>query len=245
MYNEEQLQIEKDSLRERLAKYTRRAFRMLPQMNKPRILDVGCGSGIPTLELARLSKGEIIGIDTDQHSLDRLTRRIEQAGFSDRVKAVNCSMLNIDFPDESFDVIWAEGSTFIIGFESALKEWRRLLKHKRFLVTHEMTWSRPDPPQEVYNYWKGIAASGIRSVPEYLEQVPACGYDVVGFFVLPEDTFWTEYYAPLEQRIQAIRLKYINDPRVLVVLDKEQQAIDLSRKYHQWYSSAFLIMQKK
>jgi len=245
MYNEEQLQIEKDSLRERLAKYTRRAFRMLPQMNKPRILDVGCGSGIPTLELARLSKGEIIGIDTDQHSLDRLTRRIEQAGFSDRVKAVNCSMLNMDFPDESFDVIWAEGSTFIIGFESALKEWRRLLKHKRFLVTHEMTWSRPDPPQEVYNYWKGIAASGIRSVPEYLEQVPACGYDVVGFFVLPEDTFWTEYYAPLEQRIQAIRLKYINDPRVLVVLDKEQQAIDLSRKYHQWYSSAFLIMQKK
>ena len=245
MYNEEQLQIEKDSLRERLAKYTRRAFRMLPQMNKPRILDVGCGSGIPTLELARLSKGEIIGIDTDQHSLDRLTRRIEQAGFSDRVKAVNCSMLNIDFPDESFDVIWAEGSTFIIGFESALKEWRRLLKHKRFLVTHEMTWSRPDPPQEVYNYWKGIAASGIRSVTEYLEQIPACGYDVVGCFVLPEDTFWTEYYAPLEQRIQAIRLKYINDPRVLVVLDKEQQAIDLSRKYHQWYSSAFLIMQKK
>lgn len=122
MYNEERFQMEKDLLRKRLAKYTRKAFRMIPKMYRPRILDVGCGSGVPTLELTRLSKGEIIGIDTDQRSLDRLTRRIEQAGFSDRVRAVNCSMLNIDFPDESFDIIWAEGSTFIIGFERALNE---------------------------------------------------------------------------------------------------------------------------
>jgi len=242
---EERFQIEKDLLRKHLVKYTRKAFWMLPKMYKPRILDVGCGSGVPTLELMRLSRGEIIGIDIDQHSLDRLTRRIEQAGFSDRVKAVNYSMLNMDFPDESFDIIWAEGSTFIIGFERALKEWRRLLKHKRFLVTHEMTWSRPDPPQEVCNYWKGLAASGIRTVPEYLEQIPACGYDVVGYFTLPEDTFWTEYYGPLEQRIQALRPKYINDSRALEVLNKEQQEIDLSRKYHQWYSSAFFVMQKR
>jgi ubiquinone/menaquinone biosynthesis C-methylase UbiE len=242
---EEQFQIQKDKLRKRLLKYTRKAFRMLPQMNEPRILDVGCGSGIPTLELARLSKGEIIGIDVDQLSLDRLSRRIEQAGFSDRVKAVNRSMLNMDFPDESFDIIWAEGSTFVIGFERALKEWRRLLKNKRFLVAHEMTWYRLEPPQEVYNYWKGIAASGIRAVPEYLEQIPACGYDVVGYFILPEDTFWTEYYGPLEQRIRQLRLKYVNDSRVLEVLSKEQHEIDLSRKYHQWYSSAFFVMQKR
>ena len=41
MYNEERFQIEKDLLRESLAKYTRKAFRMLPKMYKPRILDVG------------------------------------------------------------------------------------------------------------------------------------------------------------------------------------------------------------
>jgi ubiquinone/menaquinone biosynthesis C-methylase UbiE len=242
---EERFQIEKDLIRKRLLKYTRKAFRMLPKMRKPRILDVGCGSGVPTLELAGLSEGEIIGIDIDQPSLDRLTRKIEQAGYSGRVKAVNRSMLNMDFPEESFDIIWAEGSTFIIGFERALKEWRHLLKRERFLAAHEMTWSRPDPPQEVYDYWKGLAASGIRTISEYLEQIPACGYDVAGYFTLPEDTFWTEYYAPLEQRIQAFRQKHTNDPRVLEVLSKEQQEIDLSRKYHQWYNSAFLVMQKR
>jgi SAM-dependent methyltransferase len=237
-------QIYKDLLREALTKYTEKAFKTIAKLDKPRILDVGCGSGVPTMELARLSGGEIIGLDVDQPALNRLARKIEKAGLSGRVKTVKCSMLDMDFPDESFDIIWAEGSTFIIGFERALKEWRHFLKPKGFLVAHEMTWSRPDPPQEVYNYWKGLAASGIRTVPEYLEQIPACGYDVVGYFTLPEDA-WMEYYGPLESRIQELRLKYINDSKALEVLNKEQQEIEVSRKYHQWYGSAFFVMQRK
>jgi ubiquinone/menaquinone biosynthesis C-methylase UbiE len=157
---------------------------------------------------------------------------------------IRCSMFNMDFPDESFDIIWAEGSTSIIGFERALKEWRRFLKPKGFAVAHEMTWSRPYPPQEVYNYWKRLAGSGIRTVPDYLEQIPACGYDVVGHFTLPEDAWSTEYYGPLGNRIQQLRLKCTNDSKALEVLNKEQQEIDQSRKYHQWYSSAFFAMQK-
>ena len=245
MTEETTFQIDKDLQREGLCKYTRKAFHMIPKLDRPRILDIGCGSGVPTMELARLSNGEIVGLDVDQPLLDRLTRKIEKAGLSDRVRIVKCSMFNMDFPDESFDIIWAEGSTFIIGFERALKEWRHFLKPKRFLVAHEMTWSRPDPPQEVYNYWKGLAVSGIRTVPEYLEQIPACGYDIVGYFPLPEDAWWIEYYGPLENRIQELRLKYINDSKALEVLNKEQQEIDLSRKYHQWYGSAFFVMQKR
>jgi hypothetical protein len=34
--------------------FTRKAFEMLPALHNPRILDVGCGRGGPTLELARL-----------------------------------------------------------------------------------------------------------------------------------------------------------------------------------------------
>ncbi|MBL7119723.1 MAG: methyltransferase domain-containing protein [Dehalococcoidia bacterium] len=245
MTEEIDFQIDKDLLRKGLAKYTRKAFGMTGKLDKPRILDVGCGSGVPTMELARLSNAEVVGLDINQPLLDRLAGKIEKAGLSDRVKTVKCSMLDMDFPDESFDIIWAEGFTFIIGFEKALKGWRRFLKPKGFLIAHEMTWSRPDPPQEVYNYWKGLAASGIRTVPEYLEQIPACGYDVVGHFTLPEDAWWTEYCVPLEKRIQELRLKYINDSKALEVLDKEQREIDVSREYHQWYGSAFLVMQRR
>ena len=213
-------------------------------MDKPRILDIGCGSGGPTLELARLSQGEIIGIDIHQPSLDRLSRKIEQAGLSDRVKAVNCSMFNMDFADESFDIIWSEGSIFIIGFETGLREWQRLLKPKGFMVIHEMAWLRPSPPREIYDYWKSYYP-GIKTIPECLEQISGCGYDLIGHFALPEDAWWIEYYGPLERRIKELRAKYIGDPEALLILEKEQREIDISKKYHKWYGSAFFVMQKR
>ena len=54
----------------RIAKYTAKAFRMLPKLDNPRILDIGCGRGGPTMELARLSQGWITAVDIDQPSLD-------------------------------------------------------------------------------------------------------------------------------------------------------------------------------
>jgi len=224
--------------------YTRKAFRMLPVSDNPRILDVGCGPGGPTLELARLSHGQVVGLDIHQPYLDELTRKIEQAGLSDRVKAVNCSMFEMDFADESFDIIWAEGSIFIIGFERGLNEWRRFLKPNGFLVVHEMTWLRPDPPQEIFDYWKS-SYPGISSVSENLERLRGCLYHLIGHFTLPEDAWWLEYYRPLEKRIRQLRVKYVDDSETLVVLDKEQREIDLYRKYHKWYGSVFFVMKKR
>ena len=86
-------EIEKDQFRERFIKYTTLAFQMLPKIKSPHILDVGCGSGIPTIVLAKLSDGEIIAIDTDQRLLDRLKKRVEELGFSNRVFTKNAHYL--------------------------------------------------------------------------------------------------------------------------------------------------------
>ena len=37
----------KDHIRERLVKFTIKAFKLLPKMNRPLILDVGCGYSSP------------------------------------------------------------------------------------------------------------------------------------------------------------------------------------------------------
>ena len=224
-------------------KYTRKAFRMLPELDRPRILDVGCGTGPPTLELARLSEGEIIGIDIHRPYLDEFDRKIREAGLSARVKALHCSMSEIDFPDESFDILWAEGSIFIIGFERGLKEWRRFIKPRGFLVVHEAVWLQDNPPQEIQQYWR-INYPGIKTVDENLKQIPGCGYDVIGHFALPEDAWWIEYYNPLGNRISKLREKYRDNPVALRELDNEQREIDMYRKYRRWYGSAFFIMQK-
>ena len=74
-------EIDKDHFRERLNKYTRLAYQMLPRIENPHILDIGCGSGVPTIELAKLSNGEIIGIDINQSLLDNLDRKIEEEAY--------------------------------------------------------------------------------------------------------------------------------------------------------------------
>jgi len=220
---EARFQAEKDLIRKRLLKYTRKAFSMLPELDEPRILDVGCGTGVPAMQLAKLTNGEIIALDINQRLLDILTRKIKRAGISNRVRVMECSISNMEFSNESFDVIWAEGSIHVVGFERGLLEWKRFLKPNGCMVVHDE---------------KG-------NISEKLWQISSCGYDLVDYFTLGEDTWWHEYYAPLEKRIGEIRTKHANDPETLAVLDKEQQEIDMFKKNPGRYCSVFFIMKKK
>jgi SAM-dependent methyltransferase len=225
--------------------YTRKAFRMLPKIDAPRILDIGCGRGSPTLELARLSKGHVTGIDVNHSSLDDLNRRIKEQGLDEMVSVFRCSMLEMDFDDESFDVVWSEASIWVTGFEKGLRGWRRLIKPEGFLVVHEMVWLRTDPPKEIQDYWKETyPAINIRTVDDMLKMIPGCGYKVMGHFKLPEDAWWDLYYGPLEDRVKELNKKYSGDTSARGVLEKEQREIDLYKKYPEYYGSAFFIMQK-
>ena len=195
---------------------------MLPKLEEPHILDIGCGSGLPTIELAKLSDGKIIGIDINQSLLDKLNRKIEEEGLSSRVKTVKCSVLEMNFPDESFDIIWAEGVVRIMGFEKSLKEWNRLLKPNGFMVVHD----------------------AINIVSDELERIASWGYKLIDYFSLPEDAWWTEFYKPLEIRIKELYMKYKNNSEALKALKKHQTEIDMIKRNPKEHSSAFYIMQK-
>ena len=211
-----------DSFREVFSKYTIEAFRKLPKLEKPRILDIGCGSGVPTMELAKLSDGEIIGIDINQKKLDRLNKKIEEEGLTGRVKAINCSLLDITFPGNSFDIIWAEGSITTLGVEKSLRRWNRLLKPHGFLVVHD----------EIKHFFKER------------HKIPSFGYKFVDHFSLPEEAWWEEFYSPLEIRVKELYKKYENDPAALEVLERHQNEIDLVKASPKSFQSVFCIMQK-
>jgi len=223
--------------------YTRQAYEMLPQLDEPRILDIGCGSGAPTLELARLSGGQVTALDVHQPFLDVLARRAEAAGLSERITIVNGSMLSMGFPDESFDLVWSEGSIFIVGFDKGIEDWRRLIRPGGFLAVHEVAWLRTNPPAEVRDFWSE-AYPAIRSIPDNLAAISARGYEVIDHFALPEDAWWVEYYRPLEKRLRELRVKYASDAEAQAFLDQSQLEIDMLRKHPGWYSSAFFVLRR-
>ena len=57
MTDVEKFETGKDLVRARLCKFTRKALQLLPGLDSPYILDVGCGSGVSTMELAKLCDG--------------------------------------------------------------------------------------------------------------------------------------------------------------------------------------------
>jgi ubiquinone/menaquinone biosynthesis C-methylase UbiE len=220
---EERFIKKKELIRKRLAKYSRKAFMMIPEMDKPRILDIGCGTGVSTLELARLTDGEVIGLDIDRDALNRLNKEIETAGLSDRCKTLYCSLRDMEFPDESFDIVWSEGSIFVIGFENGLQEWKRLIRPGGFMVVHD----------EMGN------------VQQKLEQISRSGYELLGNFTMDTDVWRDEYFTPLEKLFNEMTAHYSDGPEVHGVLNQVRGEIDLFKRYPERNRSVVFVMKKK
>jgi ubiquinone/menaquinone biosynthesis C-methylase UbiE len=223
--------------------YTRKAYKMLPTPEYPRILDIGCGPGNQTMELARLGGGEVVAVDNHRPYLDELQRKIEAAGLTERVHAVEASMSELDFEAASFDIIWAEGSIYIMGFEQGLTAWRRFLKPGGLVAVSEVSWLKPHPPKAINKFWQE-AYPGIALIDECLKRIAGCGYEPLGHFALPEDAWWVEYYEPLQDRLATLRQKYADNETMQKLLAEEQREIDLYRKYNKSYGYVFYLMQK-
>jgi len=224
-------------------KYTQKAYDMIPKLEQPLILDVGCGPGLQTIKLAKLSGGKIFAIDIHQPYLEQLRQSAEKEEVLDRIEILNKSMFNMDFPEEYFDIIWAEGSIFIIGFEKGLEEWKKYIKKDGYLAIHEMAWLKDNPPQEILDFWEQVYPA-ITTIENNLEIIKKCNYKLIGHFPLPEDAWWELYYTPLEKRLKKLEIKYKNNTRALEMINEEYKEINLFRKYNEWYGSVFYMMQK-
>jgi cyclopropane fatty-acyl-phospholipid synthase-like methyltransferase len=225
---------------------TRRAFALMTGLPaQARLLDIGCGPGLQTMELARVSTASILAIDNHQPFLDALARRAAQAGLSDRITIRNQSMFALDFiKPGSFDAIWSEGAIYIIGFEKGLREWQPFLKKGGYLAVTELSWLKATPPAEAKAFWNENYP-GMQPLEQNLATLRKAGYREAGHFVLPESAWWEDYYTPLEQRIRILAEKYRDNEETLAFLSSSQREIEMYRQYSEWYGDVFYVMQTK
>ncbi|MFX1479726.1 MAG: class I SAM-dependent methyltransferase [Promethearchaeota archaeon] len=214
-------ELDPEGLRSVFLKYTRKAYESIPERDQPRILDIGCGTGIPTLELAKLSDGEIIGIDIDQSALDKLILKIKQEGLSERIRVYNWSVYDTKFANESFDIIWEEGVIHLLDIKKTLTECNRILKLNGFMVTGEAT------------NWVG----------RKLKYFPKFGFKLFKQIPWESGCWWTEYYAPLEEKINILRKKYDNFDKIDEI-KRYVTEIEMVKKDPTGFDCITYIMQK-
>jgi ubiquinone/menaquinone biosynthesis C-methylase UbiE len=223
---------------------TRRAYAMMTGLpDRPRILDVACGPGMQTMELANISQGPITAVDTHQEFLDELQRRSQAAGVSDRVRTLNASMFTLPFDNNSFDVIWCEGAMYIMGVREALADWTRFLSDSGYIAFTEPCFRSDDVPIMVRELWQADYP-GMTTVKQTLKIIEASGYQNVGNFPIPDSAWWNDYYKPQEARLEMLREKYRENPTALERIEHNQQEIDAHRLYHQYYCYEFFVIRR-
>ncbi|MFM9843412.1 MAG: class I SAM-dependent methyltransferase [Dongiaceae bacterium] len=209
----------------------------------PRILDIACGPGMQTMDLASLlPAARITAVDMHEPFLEELRRRAKAAGVADRIEILRGDMAALPFPPASFDLIWCEGAAYIMGVGNALRVWRPLLRAGGKLALTDAVWLKPDPPEPVKRCWAEYPA--MADIETNRKLVRDCGYELLGDFVLPDAAWWDDYYGPMENRLLELAPKYASDPVANAILLESSGEIELFRLHSAYFGYVFLVTAK-
>jgi len=223
---------------------TKKAFEAIKGLPpKPKILDIGCGTGTQTFDLAEMTDGDITALDNHPPFIDMLNQKAERAGLAHRVHGVVGDMSAPDFMPESFDLIWAEGSIYNIGYEEALRRWRPLLKPMGYMAVSDLVWLKADPPEKVKNFLRS-ESPGVKFAEDLLSDAERLRYRLIDHFFLPDEAWREDYYKPMAQAIPGMRKKYPEDQNMQKFLDSLELEIEMFRDYSDYYGYVFIILQK-
>lgn len=209
----------------------------------PEMLDIGCGPGMQTLDLAEACCGRITAVDNCDEYLDELRLKIRHAGLGDRVAARHADMTALDAEASSLDLIWCEGAAYIMGVPEALRAWRSFLREGAYLAFTDLVWLEENPHAEVAEFFaSGYPAMSNRDA--IAQTVHEAGYRLVDDFTLPDSAWWTDYYTPLEAKLLTLKQKYAADSEALGVVAMTEAEIDMRRRFEASYGYQFFVCRK-
>lgn len=209
---------------------------------QPSVLDIGCGPGMQTVALARATRGTITAVDLYEQYLIELRARATEAGVRDRIQAMHADMTDLPFGKDSFDLIWSEGAAYIMGITEAFTHWQEFLRPEGYIVVSEISWLVPEAevPQRAFDFFHNEYPA-ITDVPGNLARIEACGYEIVDHFTLPDQSWWTDYYTPLEARLEAVRPKYADDTLALGFIADTAEELRVRREFGDSYGYEFIV----
>lgn len=145
---------------------------------KLKILDAGCGTGFFTILLAKQGH-EVIGTDLTREMVEN-SRKLAEEEQAD-CKFLQMDAENLEFPDESFDVVISRNLTWTLpDVEHAYREWIRVLKKGGILLNFDANYGMSDfgdtsglPKSHAHNT---VGDEMMRECEEIKRQLPISSY---------------------------------------------------------------------
>jgi ubiquinone/menaquinone biosynthesis C-methylase UbiE len=225
-------------------KSTRRAFQYIPKLpEQPLILDIGCGPGVQTIELVKISNGKIIALDNHLAFLNKLRKKAKKLGLLGHIIVENRSMHEMDYNENSFDLIWSEGALYFMGFQNGLRKCHQLLKNDGFLAVTELVYLVNHPPAPLIQYFEKEYPD-IKTVKDKIDLIQNEKFQLISNFTLPKSSWLDNFYLPMEKELARLNQKYQGNEIALNIFEEMRNEITIYKKFSDFYGYEFFILKR-
>jgi serine/threonine-protein kinase HipA len=205
---------------------------------RPRVADLGCGSGASALVLAEALQVPVLALDFAPGFIQELEARAAEAGLGDLIDARTGDMAEPPVEPGSLDLIWSEGAVYSVGFEPGLARWRELLRPGGCVAVTELSWfGDARPPEAAAFFAEGYPE--MASIDENVARTRRAGFETFTTFRLPASTWWN-YYRPLLARCD--ELEPGADPDLAATIAETRRESEIFRRHEASYGYVFYLM---
>lgn len=145
------------------------------------VLEVACNQGDNLISLYNEYKCNIVGIDLDKEVIKKCRENLEILEFEDDVKVFEMDAKNLDFEDNTFDLVINEAMLTMISDDDkqkALKEFNRVLKPGGKLITHDISIDGDEEElRKKVSMMANINAKPLHKF-KWIELFERCGFEV-------------------------------------------------------------------
>jgi len=211
--------------------------RLPPLPAKPRIADLGCGSGGAALLLAQHYDSPVRAVDASPEFIEELCAHALRARLGHLIEPICTDMAKLDWPPGSVDLLWSEGAAYNLGFSEALRAWRPLLAAGGVAVVSELSWFGPPAPGPARDFW-AAAYPEMGTEQQNIERAGEVGFRVIITERLPSSAWWQNYYGPLRERMRNLAATGV----MQAVIQETKQEMALFEKYSDQYGYTFYVL---
>lgn len=178
-----------------------------------RVLDVGCGVGGPAREIVKFANVNVVGLNNNDYQIERATRYAEKEGLSHKLKFTKGDFMQMSFPDNSFDAVYAiEATVHAPSLEGIYSEIFRVLKPGgvfgvyEWLMTDKYDNDNPEHREIRLGIEIGDGISNMEKVEVALKAMKAAGFEMEHHEDLADrDEDPAPWYWPLSGQLKYIQ----------------------------------------
>lgn len=169
------------------------------------VLDVGCGNGGPTREIARFLDVNVVGIDLEEHNIKHAKKFTADAKLESRVSFKTADFLDMGFDEASFDGAYAiEATAYAPDLRVVYSEIFRVLRPGARFAVYEPVLSNKYRDDDPYHrkmrrtYEELVDAPPLREASAAVQAMKAAGFELEVSEDIAERPGGIPWYYPID-----------------------------------------------